>query len=189
MKLYCTDIRGADAGKARLPGRKPGAESAFGVSLLSYAAKDFWGVKTLPRISETESGRPCFPEWPKRFFSISHTKTHVLVAVSDFPVGADIETRRSRSASLIMKLTDERERADFEFFDLWVLRESLFKLTGTGDLRKMRFKRENGEIVPPVGGAGCRLYGDVPGCAAAVSCFEGGFPESLIMVGAFEICS
>jgi len=189
MRLYCTDIRGANEEKALLPGRRPVAGSAFGVSLLSFAVKDFWGEMTLTRMDETGSGRPCFPEWPDRYFSISHTKTHVLVAVSGFPVGADIETRRPRSASLTSKLTDERERADFEFFDLWVLRESLFKLTGKGDLRKMRFRRENGEIVPPVPGARCRLYGGVPGCAAAVSCFEGDFPEALIPVDVAEICS
>ncbi|NCB51241.1 MAG: hypothetical protein EOM54_05080 [Clostridia bacterium] len=189
MRLYCADIRDANEKKAILPGRRPTAGSAFGVSLLSYAAKDFWGAEALPSISETDSGRPYFPEWPDRHFSISHTKTHVLVAVSGFPVGADIEARRSRSESLILKLMDERERADFEFFELWVLRESLFKLTGKGDLRKMRFARESGEIVPPVSGARCRLFNDVPGCAAAVSCFEGVFPESIIMVGILEICS
>lgn len=189
MQLYCADIRGANEGKALLPGRRPIAGSAFGVSLLSYAAKDFWGVEALPELGGTGSGKPFFTEWPGRHFSISHTKTHVLVAVSDFPVGADIEVRRTRSAELILRLTDERERADFDLFDLWVLRESLFKLTGKGDLRKMRFRRENGEIIPPVREARCMLYDDVPGCAAAASCFEGSFPPAPVMVDISKICS
>ena len=189
MRLYCTDIRGADEGNALLAGRRPIAGSAFGVSLLSRAAADFWGAAALPPIGETGAGRPYFPAWPKRHFSISHTKTHVLVAVSNFPVGADIETRRPISPLLIGKLTDERERADFEFFDLWVLRESLFKLTGTGDLRKMRFRREHGGIISPVGNVRCRVYDEIPGCAAAACCFEGDFPGHLIRVNVSEICS
>lgn len=189
MRLYCTEIGGAEGRRARLPGRSPGPGSAFGVSLLAYAAGDYWGAKDLPAVETAETGRPYFPLWPGRCFSISHSRSHVLVAVSDFPVGADIETRRERPLKLIEKLTTPREREDFDFFELWVLRESLFKLTGRGDLRSMRFARENGVIVPPAAGACCRLYGDIPGCAAAVSCFCGDFPESVTMVDISEICT
>jgi phosphopantetheinyl transferase len=113
----------------------------------------------------------------------------VLVAVSEHPVGVDIEMKRPCSEAFVAKLTDEQERADFDFFELWVLRESLFKLIGKGNLRKMRFRRENGVIVPPAAGVRCRLYGDVPGCTAAVCCFEGDFPESIAMVETPEISS
>jgi phosphopantetheinyl transferase len=166
---------------------RPG--SAFGASLLLYAIGEYWGEAVLPKIAETEKGKPYFPEWPGRHFSISHTRSHVLIAVSDFPVGADVEMRRDRPAKLKEKLTNDRERKDFNFFELWVLRESLYKLVGEGDLRCMRFFRENGMIVPPVEGARCRVYDGVPGCAAAVSCFEGDFPEVVIFVPACEICS
>jgi phosphopantetheinyl transferase len=189
MRLYCADIRGADETKALTLGRKTRRGSAFGASLLLYAVRDCWGDGVLTPIAETENGRPYFIEWPNRHFSISHTQSHVLVAVSDFRVGADIETRRERPAKLIEKLTTEREREDFDFFELWVLRESLFKLTGEGSLRTMRFSRENDIIVPPVFGAQCRGYDCVPGCAAAVCCFEGNFPESVIFVPVSEICT
>lgn len=188
MRLYCADIRGADMEKALMPGRRRTAGSAFGISLLAYAVRDVWGA-ALPEIGGTETGKPYFPESPERHFSISHTRSHVLVAVSNYPVGADIEMRRARSEAFIAKLTTEPERADFDFFELWVLRESLFKLTGKGDLRKMRFGLEAGAIMPPVPGVRCRLYGGIPGCAAAVCCFKGDFPEFVTMVETPEICS
>jgi phosphopantetheinyl transferase len=189
MKLYCADVRGADEKKAAAPGRSPRAGSAFAASLLAYAAREFWGAETLPRIGTRKTGAPFFVDFPDWHFSLSHSRSHVLAAVSDYPVGADIETRRERPPAFIGKLTTRREREDFDFFELWVLRESLYKLTGEGDLRKMRFSRLNGAIMAPVEGVRCRLYGDIPGCAAAVSCFRGEFPEAVIMVKTCEICS
>lgn len=186
--ICCADIRGLEAADARLPGRDGTAGSAFARSLLALAAREFWGLAALPPLAYAPDGRPFFPGEPGRHFSLSHTRTHVLAAVSDHPVGVDIETVAPRSERLL-RLMSERERRDFEFHELWVLRESCYKLAGGGDLRSMRFAREGGRIVPPVAGALCRLYAEAEGCRAAAATFGPELPERLTLVPAEEIRS
>ena len=43
----------------------------------------------------------------------------------------------------------------------------------------MRLARTDGGIVTPFPGVRCRNYSDVPGCAAAVACREGDFPDKI----------
>lgn len=187
MEIYCADIRGLDESRAIIPGRSRSRGSAFAASLLLFAARRLWGADALPAFGTDALGRPYFPEKPEWRFSLSHTSTHVLAAVSPFPVGADVEFIKPLSGSLAVKLTTERERADFSFFETWVLRESLFKLNGGGSLRTARFFRENGVIIPPVDGVFCRLYGEVPGCAAAVCSRSEAPPESVVFVSGKDI--
>ena len=102
-------------------------------------------------------------------FSISHTDTHVLVALSDAPVGADVQTRRSITEQSARVLMDDTEWVQFEFHDLWCLRESLYKLNGAGHLREvLRFRRTEDEILFPVPGVMGYLISGLEGCAAAV---------------------
>ncbi len=189
MKLYCADLRGIKTEQARLPGRSRSRGSAFAASLLAFALEDAFGLESLPEMAETAKGKPFFPLFPDIHFSLSHTDTHVLAAVGAQPMGADIQTRRLRSLSGAKRLTTARERADFNFFDLWALRESLYKLTGAGNLRTLRFSRENGVIIPPVADVNCRLYDDIPNCAAAVSSYGDDFPDAVIMVPIQYICT
>ena len=57
------------------------------------------------------------------------------------PVGADVQLRDGRGERLAERLMSEKEREDFDFYELWSLRESLYKLTGEGSLRDMRFEQ------------------------------------------------
>lgn len=189
LKLYYADIRGADESRARLAGRTRAPGSAFALSLLAAAARDCWGFDTLPRLDVGPGGKPFFPARPDCHFSLSHTDTHVLAALSDAPVGADIQTRRSLRPGFSERLTTPRERADFDFFELWALRESFYKLAGAGSLRSLRFCREDGRILAPDPTVRCRLYGDVPGCAAAVCCFDETPPDALTPMPLEAICS
>ena len=145
-------------------------------------------MDVLPRVAGERWEKPCFPERPDCCFSLSHTSTHVLALLSDTPVGADIEALRAPPERLLRTATDE-ELSAFGFFGLWTLRESVYKLTGRGDLRSMGFSLREGQIVPPFAGVRCRLYGDVPGCAVAAACGAGELPERVIMVDAAEIRS
>lgn len=189
MRIYFADIRGLDPSGARCRGRSGAPGSAFAASLLWHAARETWGLPELPEILADGKGKPYFPAYPDFCYSLSHTRTHVLCALSEKPVGADVEAIRPFPEKSVLKLTDEREREDFAFFELWVLRESLFKLTGEGSLRSLRFRREAGEIIPPVPGVRCALYEDVPGCAAAVCSFAEELPEKMIFVPQCEICT
>lgn len=174
LAIYCTDIRGADERRARQKPRSPQKGSAFGVSLLEYAVRREWQIP-LPELTPPGHGKPTFPQEPEKHFSISHTDTHVMVALSDAPVGADVQTRRKITEQSARVLMDDTEWAQFEFHDLWCLRESLYKLNGAGHLREvLRFRRQGDAILFPVAGVTGYLISGLEGCAAAV-CQERSF--------------
>lgn len=149
--------------------------------LLAYAVKEVWDIPC-PEIGRTESGKPFFIGETGKFFSLSHTKTCVLAGVSGHDLGVDAETLRPYEERMAARLFSPEMLRDFGYFGGWTLRESVFKLTGEGSLRTMDLRLEGGEIVPPAGGVKCRLYADVPGCAAAAACFQGVFPERIKIV-------
>lgn len=181
MQVICADIRGLDESKASHNGRSKSPGSGFAYSLLAYAIVEYWGCETLPEIVVDVNGKPYFHDHPDWHFSLSHTGTHVLAAISDQPIGADIESQRDLTGRLILNTMDEHESKHFGFLDLWVLRESLYKLQGKGDLRGMHFQRRDDIIVAPTPGVSCCLYSDIPLCHTAVCCYEGEFPERLIV--------
>jgi len=181
VRLYYADIRGIDEKDALYPPLSENRGSAFGVSLLAVAYRDYAGAP-LPKILKLLTGKPFSPERPEYHYSISHSKTHVLVALSELPVGVDTETHRFIKQSTINKLTTPAEIAGLPFFDIWVLRESFFKLTGHGDTRTLRFYKRNGKIVPPEDGVFCRLYSDIEGGSTAVSCYDGDFSDKITKI-------
>ena len=178
LRLYYADIRGIDEKDALYPPLSERRGSAFGVSLLAEAYRDYAGTQ-LPKIVRLFTGKPISPDIPEYHYSISHSKTHVMVALSKHPVGADTEAHRFIKQSVIEKLTTHAELAGLPFFDIWVLRESLYKLTNRGDLRTMRFYKRGGKIIPPEEGVFCRLYSDIEGSSTAVSSFENDFPDKI----------
>ena len=116
-----------------------------------------------------------FPRYPDLHFSLSHGKTHILAAVSEAPVGADVETVRPVRAGVPERVCTQAELSEFDFFELWVLKESYVKLTG--DIRtpvsRLHFSRSGGVILPPDKTVKARLFDTIPGCRAAV-CSNGG---------------
>ena len=77
-----------------------------------------------------EHGKPFIPGGP--YFSISHCKEGIAVAISDEPIGIDIEGIRHADEELIRRTMNEEER-------LWVTGDGL-RVTGDG-LRDRRFTR------------------------------------------------
>lgn len=181
MRLYYADIRGIDEKDALYPPISKNKGSALGVSLLAEAYNDYIGAP-LPKIMKLLTGKPFLLGDPEYHFSMSHSKTHVFCALSSQPVGVDTEAHRAIRPSIVERLTTPEELDSFSFFDIWVLRESLFKLTNEGSLRTMRFSRHGGEIISPVSGVHCRLYSDIEGSSAAVSCYDGKFPDRIIKI-------
>ncbi|MEG1241787.1 MAG: hypothetical protein RSD32_02415 [Oscillospiraceae bacterium] len=179
MRIYYADIRGLDESSALYPPLSDGPGSAFGTSLLAAAYKNYVGGK-LPSLLKTALGRPFFPKEPELSFSISHSKTHVLVALSTSPLGADTEAHREINPDLISRLASPKELEGLSFFDIWVLRESLYKLTNEGDLRSLRFYAQNGKITPPIPGVHCRLYPDIENSSTAVCSYTDDFPDKLV---------
>ena len=86
--------------------------------------------RDLPEIRLSSFGKPYFPEHPDIHFNLSHTAGAVLVALSDRPVGVDIEHIRPVSQRAMRRLADVgTERA---FFQSWVRREARAKRSGAG---------------------------------------------------------
>lgn len=189
LKLYCADMRQADERRARRKGRSPQRGSAFGVSLLEYAVRDTWGIE-LPEITPPGSGKPKFVNEPEKHFSVSHSKTHVLVALSDAPVGADLEARREISENSMRMLMGDTEFKEFDFFELWCLRESVYKLNGAGNLREvLRFRMDGDRILGPDPDIWYQVVKGVDGCAGAVCQAQEFLMPELIWVEIEKLCT
>ena len=68
-----------------------GSEAVY--SLLGHMFKTIYGGD-LPAIEKTPNGKPFFPARQDVHFSLSHSRTHVMCALSNKPVGVDIESPR-----------------------------------------------------------------------------------------------
>lgn len=81
-----------------------------------------------------EHGKPYFEGGP--FFSISHCKAGIAVAIDDMPIGIDIESIRHADDELIRRTMNEEEQArihsDRDFTRLWTQKEAVVKAQGTG---------------------------------------------------------
>lgn len=97
-----------------------------------------------------ENGCPYFKD-QKLYVSLSHSGDVAFCAVSENPVGVDVEKIRSISDSLIKRVCVDEEKAyvlaDFEpddvknisdevvkkrFFEIWTAKEAYFKMKGSG---------------------------------------------------------
>jgi len=105
----------------------------------------------MPEIKKTPNGKPYFPDRPDIHFSLSHSRTHVLCALSGAPVGVDIESPRQISKRAVGYFCSPGELALFDPLDLWVLKESYVKLIGGtfALIKASRFSRVGGRIIAP----------------------------------------
>ncbi len=90
-----------------------------------------------------EYGKPYLAEHPEWQFSLSHSGGWAVCALSDAPIGVDVEQYRSLSYLSLAKRhftpneieqiyrCEERER-EAVFFRLWTEKESVLKATGHG---------------------------------------------------------
>ena len=106
--------------------------------LLQRALLLEYGIEELPVFIHDDGGKPLLQGHPDIHFSMSHCHEAVAVAVSDHPIGIDIETtghyspevaRRVMSAGE-MRQIEASPRPEVAFTRLWTMKESLYKLTG-----------------------------------------------------------
>lgn len=98
--------------------------------ILRHALWEQYRWREFPPMDYASLGKPWFPDYPQVQFNLSHTAGAVLVALSDRPVGVDIERIRPVSQRAMRRLADVgTERA---FFQSWVRREARAKRTGAG---------------------------------------------------------
>jgi len=104
-------------------------------ALLTHAMDGF-----LPEIKRGKYGKPFFPERPDCQFSLSHSGAFSLCALSDRPVGVDIEVVRPRKENLPQYALTEKEYTAWNkmgatwdaFYELWTKKEAWGKYTGLG---------------------------------------------------------
>ena len=106
-------------------------------------------IAALPRPINTPSflyneyGTPYLEDGP--YFSISHSKQGIAVAISDQPIGIDIEAIRPLNEGLVHKAMNPQEQAQIvaatnpaqEFIRLWTRKEAYVKMQGTGIISDM----------------------------------------------------
>lgn len=102
-----------------------------------------------------EHGKPYLPDGP--YFSISHCKNGIAVAVDDQPIGIDIEAIRHANEELIANVMSEKEKSQIShpspvesaraFTRLWTQKEAIVKAEGTGitSFEQLQTIMENGK--------------------------------------------
>ena len=84
-------------------------------------------------ILKTENGKP-YIEGNPLYFSLSHSCDRGLVAISDKPVGVDIEIFKDKLRKSVIERFSAREQAEIEnerdFLIHWTAREAYVKLYG-----------------------------------------------------------
>lgn len=122
---------------------------SLGASVLLDGALSGYGLREKDMTYDKEkNGKPCFPGHFPFHFSISHSGTMAALAVSDRPVGCDIQIEKEADIRLAERFfapaetayveaaSDPRER-DRRFFRCWALKESFAKALGDGLGRPM----------------------------------------------------
>lgn len=115
-------------------------QSAAAYLLLKQALSQEYGITDNPVFDYAEGGKPMLRDYPQIHFNLSHCKTGAVCAVSDKPIGIDIESIRKFNPELACYVLNDAEcdavigaeRRDVAFIKLWTMKESLLKLTGEG---------------------------------------------------------
>lgn len=139
-------------GTLALYGLKGMTDKAQCTALLAHAAVEVWGLHRLPAIIRLSAGKPVFRCQPELHFNLSHSGSFALCALSDEPVGVDIEAVRPRREGLARRILSPGEFAWYEghgasaeaLLTLWTRKEALCKRSGQGLSFPVR------EITPPL---------------------------------------
>ena len=111
--------------------------------LTDLLASTPYPLHSTPSFLYNEHGAPSLPDGP--YFSISHSKLGIAVAISDEPIGIDIEAIRPLNEGLVQKTMNPQEQAQIaaaanpeqEFIRLWTRKEAYVKMQGTGIISDM----------------------------------------------------
>ena len=117
-----------------------GAQGVSPQVLLAYALSHGYQLSPPPALARTPLGKPYFPQYPHLHINWSHSGSLVLCALSDSPVGVDVEWVRPRAATLPRYALTPEEYDAFQhqggdwsaFYGLWTKKEAWCKYTGQG---------------------------------------------------------
>lgn len=125
----------------------------IGVDILLNHALEKIGINN-PIIDTHRYGKPYLKNYSSIQFNLAHSEDYVICAVSDTPVGVDIECIHDIDLDVAKNYFDSDEYEYIlnsnninAFFELWVLKESYMKMTGLGfsmDPKDISIKIDNG---------------------------------------------
>ena len=113
---------------------------AMAYLLLCEGLQQEYGITERPVFGYGEHGKPFILGHPDIHFNVSHCREAVICALSDQPVGVDVESIREYKDSLVrytmndqeVQQIERAERPDVEFIRLWTMKEAVLKLSGQG---------------------------------------------------------
>ena len=108
--------------------------------LLKQGLREVYGITENPLFEYNEHGKPSIVGHPEIFFNLSHCKEAAVCAVSDEPLGVDVESIREYKDGLVhysmneeeIRQIESSEHPDRAFIRLWTMKEATLKLIGTG---------------------------------------------------------
>lgn len=122
--------------------------------LLMDGLRKEYGIESPPMFEYTAEGKPYIADHPDIHFNFSHSGNVALCVLSNQPIGADVETTRKISPSLIRYTMNESEQLQIntsanpvmQFLYFWTRKEALLKLTAQGisnDMKQVLAEAEN----------------------------------------------
>ena len=108
--------------------------------LLCEGLQKEYGITEKPLFSYGPHGKPALRDYPHIHFNLSHCRDAVVCAISDKPVGIDVESVSHYKESVArytmnqqeMEQILQAERPDVMFTRLWTMKEAVLKLSGEG---------------------------------------------------------
>ena len=151
--LVCDDLSGFDLTRALAEVSSERRDKALGFRfeldrrlsvaaylLLKEALQRGYGLVGNPRFAYWPNGKPFLPDHPQIHFNLSHCPKAAACAVSDGPVGIDVEVIAPVDEAVARRVLSDAELAsvrasdepDVAFARHWTQKEALVKLTGVG---------------------------------------------------------
>ena len=108
--------------------------------LLKEGLQKEYCITENPIFEYNEHGKPSIVGHPEIYFNLSHCKEAVICAISNQPIGVDVESIREFNDSLINYTMNDEEKVEIAnsdtpaatFIRLWTMKEATSKLIGTG---------------------------------------------------------
>lgn len=105
--------------------------------ILADVLKNDYQIENCPEILKDEMGKP-YLEGNGLHFNVSHSGEYLAIAVSESPVGIDIQEPKNIKDGMYRKVVQPQEQAligedrQNDFLRLWTLKESFVKAEGKG---------------------------------------------------------
>lgn len=123
-------LSGAQKNYIKRKNEKSAKQSLAARALLCRLLTEYCPEDLARDISSDQKGRLYVDGRPDIFVSISHSRDMVAAAVSDKPVGVDVEYIRTVSEKLKKRVCREMPETQDDFFKVWTLKEAYLKASG-----------------------------------------------------------